>query len=90
MLCQALCSPKYFYNFFNYECIGSIEVLKGGKTAKPAHRIAAPIGQVPEGFEQVIPPPSESFCITPRKEYVIAILTDVKSVFPLGKTWIAE
>ncbi len=50
------------------------------------------LGQVPDRFTQVYPPPDETFKPIPGTNYEIAVVTDVPSGEPLGmKTlWVAR
>jgi hypothetical protein len=48
------------------------------------------VGQVPDGFEQVIPPHHQKFSLVRGKEYFINIHTNLTSVHALGAIWTAE
>jgi len=51
-------------------------------------------GQIPPGFEQLIPAGAKKFHLIPGHEYGIAIITDLHQknvgIHPLDKRWIAE
>lgn len=56
----------------------------------PAWGFTVTVGQVPEGFEQIIPTPLKKFRPVPGEEYIIFIGTKPSSVHAQPTLWIAE
>lgn len=64
------------------------------KDAVPSYGFKVEVGNVPDGFEQVVPIPSKKFTPISGKEYRITIMTDRLSPrgppFAGGESWIAK
>ncbi len=56
----------------------------------PAWVFTVTVGQVPDGFGQIIPTPLKKFRAVPGEEYIIFIDTKPSSVHAQSTLWIAE
>lgn len=56
----------------------------------PAAHFVITVGQIPDGFEQIIPTPPEKLYLVPSEEYAITIHTNLTSVHAMGTYWTAE